>query len=201
MYWLALQVTKSLSIGSDMWTRLFARLGNRYFRRAYLQAPYSERLLFLPFCLRDRRCPTEVTPEDGLVCPDSCRLCRLGEFVRKARALGYRGAFIVPSSRILRGRGLLPSKEFIWSKIEQHRPTAALGAVCSSDFRRKYLGDSSLGRSGVKNSSRRATVVPQGLLLAGNSCIRNSLDWGKLERLLTDRRNAPSAGKKEGADG
>ncbi len=189
MYWFALQITKQLGIGSDGWTKVFAALGNRFFRKKYLDAPYEQRMLFLPFCLRDRSCPTEVTREEGLICPESCGRCRLGECLGRARSLGFMGAYIVPSSRILRGRDLLPSKDFIWAKIEQHGPAAALGAVCSRDFRTKYMKNTGIARGGVKTPSQKTVVVPQGLLLANNSCVKNSLNWQELDRLMAARSN------------
>lgn len=125
-----------------------------------------------------------ISLEEGMLCPEDCSLCRLGEMKRLALDLGYLGAHIVVSSRIVTGRGLKTSRDFIWSKIEEHQPEAALGLVCLKDFRNKYLKDTKVGPKGVQSPNKKAIVAPQGLLLETNNCVKNSVAWDKLERLL-----------------
>ena len=187
MYWFSFVLTKKLGKGNEAWSRLFVKAGNRYFRDQFRKAPYNARVLFLPFCLRSPKCPTVVDREKGLICPNDCSLCRLGPIKRRAEELGYMAAYIVPSSRILPNRGLIPSKEFIWLKIEENKPKAVLGAVCLKDFKRKYMKDTSVSRNGVQSPSKISLIAPQGLLLKTNNCIKNSLDWDKLNQLLVTR--------------
>lgn len=187
MYWSSFLCAKRLSSVSEPWTRLFVKIGNLHFRRQFVSAPYHKRMLFMPFCLRSPKCPMHISREEGILCPEDCGLCRLGEMKRLALELGYLGAHIVVSSRIVSDRGLKTSKDFIWSKIEEHQPSAALGLVCIKDFRNKYLKDTSVGPKGVQSPNKKAIVAPQGLLLAKNSCVKNSVDWNKLERLLRTR--------------
>jgi len=182
MYWLLL-LAKYFGVNSEKWTRRCVDMGNRYFYGRFKSIPYQERLLFLAFCLRHSQCPASITPEHGLLCMDTCTLCRIAEIKREAFKLGYLGVYVVPSSRLIRNKGLMPSKEFVWKKIEEHRPRGALGVICLQDLKRKYMSEGRLCRKGVITPSG-SVVTPQGLLLASNNCRKNSVDWERLERLM-----------------
>ena len=184
---LALRIIKFLSPSSAWWTRVYIRFGNIYFSRRFTMVPFHKRILFLPYCLRHPKCPERVSREDGLICPESCSLCKLGELRKSARDLGYVGAYVVPSSRILTNKGLMASRDFIWTKIKEHKPVAAVGAVCLGDFRQRYMRGARLSRDGVYSPDGNARVLPQGLLLYKNKCVNNDLDWRSLERLLEAR--------------
>lgn len=89
--------------------RLMVRAGNRYFKKTFAATPFGRRLLFLPFCLRPLDCPAGVDPDQGLLCTGGCPGCELGQVRDEALALGYAAVYVVPSSRLMRGKGLMPS--------------------------------------------------------------------------------------------
>ncbi len=166
-----------ISPGLDL--KLMAQAGNRYFREQFAATPFGQRLCFLPFCLKPPQCTAPVSREEGLICPGECPDCRLGETKRLAEELGYGGVWVVPSSRILKGRGLLPSDQFIKHKIETLAPRAALGVVCPHYLRERLLPHFAVGRRGFKTEGGSRTV-PQGVLLRNNNCRRAQVDWDAL---------------------
>jgi hypothetical protein len=92
--------------------------------------------------------------------------------------------FVVPSHRLIRKEGFLPSEEFIRNKIEDLKPRGVIGAVCLPDFQRKYLPGVRLRRGGVVKDQINQ-VIPQGLILNTNRCLGNDLDWQKLIKILS----------------
>lgn len=167
--------------------RLLVRAGNRYFRRAFAATPFARRLLFLPYCLRPLDCPTDLDPEQGVLCRVSCPDCEVGRIRQEALALGFAGVYLVPSSRLLKDRGLMPSDRFIVSKLQQHTPAAALGVVCPWYLRHRLLAKYSLDRGGYVASSEKPASVLQGVLMPERNCRSGRVDWDQVRRLMSRR--------------
>lgn len=163
--------------------RLLVRAGNRYFRRRYAAAPYQRRVLFLPFCLRPPHCPAGVDPQEGLCCRGQCQGCQLGGLRAEALSLGYAQVYVVPSSRMLPGLGLLPSDQFIKAKLKQHAPLAALGVVCARHLRNRLLPAHRVGKKGYPLGGGAGSAL-QGVLLEKDNCRAATVDWELLRRYL-----------------
>lgn len=168
----------------DAYVRRVVAAGNRFFKRRFAGVPYGERMLFLPYCLRASACPTIITPEQGLLCPDDCPVsCDLGRMRRLALALGYLDAAVVVSGRLHKKEGVLRSRDFLVRQINRRRPRAVLGCLCPRDLREKYLRPGnvspggSLGGHGLK-------VIPQVCLLAASNCRQSAVNWQELEELI-----------------
>ena len=142
--------------------KLLVDAGNRRFRRQFARTPFQDRLLFLPFCLRPRDCPAPVDRDSGLICQSQCPGCPVGEARERALALGYQAVYVVPSSRMMRGRGLLPSDQFIKGKLMEHQPGAALGVVCAWHLQNRLMN-----RFAVKGIRLRPAGQPPSRRLAG----------------------------------
>ncbi len=168
----------------DAYVRRTVEACNHFYARRFRAIPFSERLLFLPYCLRDPDCPTEIDPDQGLICTPSCpRVCRLQEMRQLALELGYRDAFIVVSGRLHQKEGVLRSRNFLLHRIKEHRPRGVLGCLCPRDLREKYLrpehiaANGTLGRHGI-------LVIPQVCLLENSRCRGSKVVWQKLEQLI-----------------
>lgn len=171
---------------SGMFTRLLVRAGNQYFRRDFRAAPASQRLLFLPYCLRPKDCPSQIQPGQGLVCPSDCPQaphCELGQVRCEALAMGYAQVYVVASSRLSQIDGLAPSDQFIKDKLLQHQPRAALGVVCARHLRNRLLPKHKVNASGYGNENGPSSAL-QGLLLSGGNCRQAQVDWQQLRRLM-----------------
>lgn len=171
-----------ISPGLDL--RLLVRAGNRYFRKAFGATPFNRRVLFLPFCLRPLDCPAPVDPGRGICCDGQCPDCQVGRIHREAMELGYAQVYVVPSSRMMHGRGLLPSDQFIKLKLAEHAPGAALGVVCGWHLRNRLLKRHTVGRRGYAAGGADASSALQGVLLQGRNCKAASVDWELVRRLM-----------------
>lgn len=163
--------------------KVLVEAGNRLFRRQYAATPYQRRLLFLPFCLRPLDCPAEVHPETGLCCLGSCPDCELGRLRQEALDLGYEQVYVVPSSRIMSGRGLMPSDQFIKAKLAQHAPLAALGVVCEWHLRKRLLPETKVGRSGYQ-VRQGVKAALQGVLMEAKNCRQAQVNWDRVRRAM-----------------
>ncbi|NDY42131.1 DUF116 domain-containing protein [Dissulfurirhabdus thermomarina] len=175
----------------DRYIARVVRTANACFRKRFEAVPYDQRLLFLPYCLRARDCPTRIDPELGLVCPAGCNGCLVGELKAEAERLGYMGVYVVVSGRLHRREGLLRSRDFIFDKIRRHRPRAVIGALCALDLTRKYLRLRNLSPRGAE--SGLGGVVPQGILLERPSCRHSEVDRAALEGLIQARADRAAA--------
>ena len=163
--------------------KLLVKAGNRLFRKQYAAAPYQRRLLFLPFCLRPLDCPAEVHPERGLCCPGPCPGCELGRLRQEALDLGYGQVYVVPSSRLMSGKGLLPSDQFIKAKLAQHAPLAALGVVCEWHLRQRLLPGATVDRAGYQ-VRQGAKAALQGVLMEAKNCRQAKVNWDHVRRAM-----------------
>jgi len=172
-----------LSPGLDL--RLIVRAGNKYYRKKFGQAPFEKRILFLPFCLRPLDCPAEVDHEKGLCCHAECANCEIGDVSRTAKHLGYAAVYVVPSSRLMPDKGLLPSDQFIKAKLKQHAPDAALGVVCPWHLRNRLLRKHTVSRRGVDTGRQGVRSALQGVLLDGRNCRAAQVDWDQVRKLMS----------------
>ena len=185
--WLLAGFLDRISPGLDL--RLMVRAGNRYFRKAFRTTPFGRRVMFLPFCLRPVDCPAEVDPAIGLCCRGDCPDCEVGRVRAEALALGYAAVYVVPSSRIMHGRGLLPSDQFIKTKLKEHAPGAALGVTCPWHLRNRLLAKHTVRRGSYasldgQGGGRRIKSVLQGVLMDGRNCHKGTVNWAKLRACL-----------------
>ncbi|MBW1712506.1 MAG: DUF116 domain-containing protein, partial [Deltaproteobacteria bacterium] len=171
--WVA-KVLDRIRPGLDL--SLLVKAGNRYYLKTYAQTPFNRRILFLPFCLRPSDCPADVDPEVGLCCQSQCPACSLGALRQEALDRGYAQVFVVPSSRMMPGRGLLPSDQFIRAKLHQYAPSAALGVVCGWHLRHRLLPGHTVGRKGYDGTG----TVLQGVLLDSRRCRGATVDWDQV---------------------
>ncbi len=162
--------------------RLLVTAGNRYFQERFRSTPFGQRVLFLPWCLKPRQCPAPVDRQEGLACQSQCSGCPVGELRAEALSLGYQRVFIVPSSRLLPGRGMFPSHHFIQDKLHRLKPGAALGVTCPRYLRERLLPRFNVDSKGLANQGGSPTAL-HGVLLFGN-CRLPEVDWQALRGSL-----------------
>lgn len=170
------RIVDRIQPGLDL--KLLVKAGNRYFSEKFSKTPFPERSFFIPICLCPPLCPAEITREEGVICTADCPDCRVGELVREARALGYGRVYVVPSSRLMPEKGLMPSDQFIKSKLRQEDVSAALGLVCGWHLRNRLLPAHSVGSKGYdpEGEKKKATVL-QGVLLDQKKCRGGTVNW------------------------
>lgn len=186
-------------IKPDLDLKILVRVTNRYFRRPFADTAFNQRMVFLPICLKPLHCPARTNPEMGLLCDGQCPECELGRLRNEALALGYGSVYVVPSSRLRPKENLLPSDEFIQTKMKQHAPAAALGVTCGWYLRNRLLAKYELDDKGYSPDGDGAIkMVFQGVLLNARNCRRAKVDWQKVRRLLNLQNHSPTMEKSMG---
>lgn len=161
---------------------------NNFFFKKFAKIPFSERLLFLPYCLRPQECPTIIDKENGLQCPAECHIkCQLRETKKLALDLGYRDARIVVSGKLHRKQGILRSRDFLIKHIELLKPRAVIGCLCSNDLCKKYLHPDNLSHDGTTGKKHGFKVIPQIVLLSDTNCRQSSVNWQNLLDTIATR--------------
>ena len=174
-------------LDKDRYVRRTVAAGNRFYARRFRKIPFNRRLLFLPYCLRAKGCPTEIDPAEGLICPGDCLLaCPLRRLQELALELGYQRVFVVVSGRLHKKEGVLRSRGFLVRQIERYQPKGVIGCLCTKDLREKYLKpetiayNGTLGREGV-------AVIPQVCLLKSSNCRQSAVNLLELEQMIRSR--------------
>jgi len=163
------------------------KAGNKYFRKAFAATSYQTRLFFLPLCLRPLNCPAHLDLDLGYLCQETCPGCELGQIRQEALELGYKAVYIVPSSRMIRKEGIVPSDQFMRAKIKEHSPSAVLGVICHWYFRHRLLAKYTISRSGYSIDSGHPKSVVQGVLLKKMNCRKAEVDWDQLRARMSAR--------------
>ncbi len=175
------------TVNKDSYVRRVVAASNSYFFKRFVKIPFHKRMLFLPYCLRPKECPTMIDPQKGLQCPDECSVeCGLREIRGVARELGYTGSHIVVSGKLHKDKGILRSRDFLVKQIDLNRPGGVVGCLCTKDLRQKYLNPQNLSPNGTLRKNGHS-VIPQVVLLANCNCRQSSVDWRYLKDLIQAR--------------
>jgi hypothetical protein len=97
--------------------RAFTEKNNRKMESRFAAVPFSERIVFVPHCLRNTSVCKAKEIGSYYVCA-RCGGCAIDVISKKAKELGYKGVFILKGGR---------SMEKI---IAEHQPKAILGVAC-----------------------------------------------------------------------
>ncbi|MEM2869997.1 MAG: DUF116 domain-containing protein [Thermoplasmata archaeon] len=132
-------------------------------RDNFSRVPPSERILFLPHCLRNpKQCRAESTDE-GLVCRHCSPDCSINRLTTHARSRGYR-VFVVPGG------------EMVFNIIEKYRPGAVLGVAC-----RHELAQAAERIAGSKGALGFAY---QGVALLRSGCVGTQVDVEAVKEVI-----------------
>ena len=145
--------------------RLGVRLYNALAAEKFAAVPLGERMVFVPQCLRNEKCPARVSSQNGFECRD-CGLCIIAD-IRK----------IAPDVRVC----ISPGGTFALRLLQAHRPKAVLGVACPPDL---FEGLQSAFRGGVP---------AQGVELTRFGCVNTDVPLDAVrEKLLAGTGEARS---------
>jgi hypothetical protein len=131
----------------------FIKLHNTMNTAEFERIPVSERVVFLPQCLRSSKCPAHLTPE-GLKCRN-CGQCSVGEARTILEKMGYR-IFIVPGS------------SFIKRMVKKYRPKAIIGVGCLSEV-----------KEGIDMADKMG-LVAMGVVTMKEGCVETLVNWADI---------------------
>jgi len=147
-----------IGVDENKLLELYVKTKNMAGKERFTATPYSERILFLPQCLRAKECPAKLGSY-GYICQE-CGKCELLQVTRQALSLGYRSVFILPGGSIVAK---------IFAKA---RPKACLGIACLKEL---VLGSYVCEKLGV---------IAQGVPLLRDGCVNTDVDWKQVNTAL-----------------
>lgn len=157
------QIATKMGVDEKELFQLYVETKNKASREEFASTPYTERILFLPQCLRSKDCPAELT-EYGYKCQE-CGNCRIERVIQEAKRLGYKDVFILPGGSVVNR---------IFAKT---KPNACLGVACLKEL---MLGSFACEKFGIAG---------QGVPLLKDGCVNTEVDW----RILKDCMHLNSA--------
>lgn len=131
---------------------------NKVYTRTFTKIPFDKRTIFLPQCVRDKKCPAKLTDE-GIKCV-ACGKCDAYKVKDKAEKLGYK-FFIVPGS------------SFVKRMMKKYKPKAVIGVACYPEL-----------QQGMKMAAH-VDISPQCVPLMNDGCINTVIDMKKLDEVLS----------------
>ncbi|HID43554.1 MAG TPA: DUF116 domain-containing protein [Archaeoglobaceae archaeon] len=120
-------VQRALSLISedgDLVDQIYVAIKNRANQDSFSSTPISQRALFLPACLRNKKCESELTDE-GYVCK-RCGKCVISEIIEYAENLGYSMIFIVPGGSLV--------IKILKDRMRKGEIKAAAGVACHTEL-------------------------------------------------------------------
>ena len=145
--------------------RIYIEMKNKMHVEQFKNSSFSDRILLLPQCLRNKECPAKLT-EYGYICQE-CGKCRIPEIIRLAKSLGYK-VFIVPGGSMVE------------KILRTFKPKAVLGVACEKEL---VLGSIACEKAGIPG---------QGICLLRDGCVETDVDWRKVKEMILLRRDSLS---------
>jgi len=145
--------------------RIYIEMKNKMHVEQFKNSSFSDRILLLPQCLRNKECPAKLT-EYGYICQE-CGKCRIPEIIRLAKSLGYK-VFIVPGGSMVE------------KILRTFKPKAVLGVACEKEL---VLGSIVCEKAGIPG---------QGICLLRDGCVETDVDWRKVKEMILLRRDSLS---------
>jgi hypothetical protein len=140
---------------------------NEYYRDAFLSLRKEDIAIILPHCLIADKCPARFSKSDGVLCT-KCKLCGCGRIYESAEQKGYQ-FFITPSvgftKRLVQRKGL----------------KGVIGIACDYEIE-KGIHSEKITDIGVRMNG--TSIKTQGIRLHEYDCMKNNVDWEKIEALL-----------------
>ncbi len=152
-------VAKKFGLSERMVNYTHTEIRNKLNESAFRRVPYSERLLFLPQCLRNAEKCKATMGVLGWQCK-KCGSCKIPEIAALAEALGYAGVFIVPGGSM------------VHKIVKEFKPKAVVGVSCFAEM--------SMAMDALKDTH----VAPQGILLLRDGCRNTDVNVDEVEEKM-----------------
>lgn len=143
-----------LGVEASQLIEFLINIDNEMNKGDFSNTSVSDRIVFIPQCLRNKDCPARLTPDDGIKCV-SCGRCKLGEVIPVLKSAGYK-VYIIPGST------------FIKRIVKRHKPKAMIGVGCLMEV-----------REGLELGKKiRLTTI--GVVTSSDGCVETSMNYDKL---------------------
>ncbi len=92
------RLATKIGIDENQLLHLYVEAKNNFHKKRFNRVPYSNRILFLPQCLRSKDCPAKLS-KFGYECAE-CGNCEIKKIIDYAKEIGYRKVFIVSGGSV-----------------------------------------------------------------------------------------------------
>jgi len=147
-----------LKLDENLIDNIAIRVRDDLNRERFKEIPAEKTLIFLPHCLRHRKCPATLQKE-GINCIE-CGLCSIGDIKKKSDPLGYK-LYIVPGS------------SFVKKIVKENKFQAVLGVACHEDLNQVMM--------------LLSDYCPQGVLLEKTGCFETTVNVEKVIEKLESK--------------
>jgi len=163
-------VQRALSLISedgDLVDQIYIAIKNRANQDSFSKIPFKRRVLFLPACLRNKKCEAELT-DVGYVC-QRCGRCVIAGIIEYAENLGYNRIFIVPGGSLV--------IKVLKEKVRKEEIQAAAGVACHAE----------LAEASEKLSMWK--LPHQCIPLLKSGCVNTIVDVDEVKHILSLNKN------------
>jgi uncharacterized protein len=166
-------IARTLGLNERLVNYTHTELRNKLNEFRFRKVPYSERILFLPHCLKNsEKCKAPIG-KYGLECLD-CGQCQITELRKMALDLGYKGVYVAPGGSL------------VYKIMVEQRPKAVVGVGCAAEV------DMGMDKASENN------IPVQGVILLRDGCkdTRANLEEVKEKLELFENGNSEKKPKK-----
>lgn len=152
------KLAKQFGLGDTIVDQIGIEVRNNLFAQGFAGVPPKERIVVVPQCIRDLKCPARLDPASGIKCKE-CGKCVVKDLKEEGERLGCQ-VFVVPGGR------------FVERIVKTVRPKAALGVACHKDLNL------------AMHEIARANILVQGVPLIRDGCMNTAVDMKELLRRM-----------------
>ncbi len=116
----AKKIAGAFGLGERIVDQICIEVRNHLNAESFARVQVRDRILVVPQCLRNVKCPARLDSKTGIACKE-CGMCIIKEIKAEVERLGY-GFYIVPGGR------------FVERIVRAVKPRAALGVACCKDL-------------------------------------------------------------------
>lgn len=154
------RLATKIGIDENQLLHLYVEAKNNVHKEKFNRVPYSNRVLFLPQCLRSKNCSAKLS-KFGYECA-KCGNCEVKKIIDYAKEIGYKKVFIVSGGSMVK------------KILSLERPKACLGIACDKEL---ILGGF---------ICEKFNIILQGVQLLRDGCTETAVDlevlFGTLQR-------------------
>lgn len=152
------KIAQKFGLGDTIIDQIGIEVRNHLFAEGFATVPPEDRIVVVPQCIRDLKCPARLDPASGIKCKE-CGKCVVKDLKEEGERLGYK-VFVVPGGR------------FVERIVKTMRPKAALGVACHKDLNL------------AMHEISKAKIIVQGVPLMRDGCMNTAVDVNELIRRM-----------------
>ncbi|MBN1823095.1 MAG: DUF116 domain-containing protein [Endomicrobiales bacterium] len=144
---------------SDEACKINVQKKNNAMRKAFLDVPFNERVIFVPHCLRNVSKCRAKEMGSHYICLE-CGACKIADISKKSKELGYKALFILKGGKA------------VTKLAAELKPKGIIGVACYFE-----------GEQGMKESQKHKIPV-QFVALTKDGCVDTNVDLNEVFKTI-----------------